>query len=123
LTLQVVGADSISTSTSSALNHPGALETHVHLHVRVLRSNSASCPVGRTGSIFLTQFHIRAGAHSQVIVDLCCLRDAFTNDLWTFAADDGAVRVVLVGSAFRFGGRKQQPPATGNSPTEITITG
>lgn len=120
LTLQVVGADSISTSTSTAQHNPGVLETHLHLHVRVLRSNSTSCPVGRTGSIFLNQNHYRSGGHSSVSVLLCDLSDTFTNDLYTFSADDNAVRVVLAGSAFGIG-PKQNPPTTGNPPTEIMI--
>jgi hypothetical protein len=94
LILQVVGADSISTAPSTALHNPGVLETHVHLHVRVVRSNTASCPVGRTGSIFLTQNHYRAGGHSSVAVFLCGLSDSFTNDLYAFSADDNAVRAV-----------------------------
>jgi len=120
VTLLVVGADSISTAPSTALHNAGVVETHVHLQVRVVMSNSASCPVGRTGSIFLTQDHYRGGGNSSVVVVLCDLSDSFTNDLWNFPADKNSVRVVLAGGAFGSQPRSQPPP-TGKQPDLIAI--
>jgi hypothetical protein len=124
--LQVVGADSISTAPSTALHNAGVLETKVHLHVRIVKSNSTSCPVGRTGSIFLNRNHYRGGGHSSVSVFLCGQSDSFTNDLYAFSADDNAVRVVLVGSAFGSHPTSHPPttpppPKASPAPTEATI--
>ena len=54
----------------------------------------------QNGYINLDKSHFPRHPQNRVFVQLCGQDDVFTSDLYTYAADDYAVKIVLEGEAF-----------------------